>query len=200
MLYKWGKDGANGKWEEGKLNDTNYPCAANASTFRTVFVDKDTEMVDIAYSEYAWSAEIFERVENDPGFRASVMTTVNVKNQNITEHSAPLKDIDKHVMEYSIKETDDTNDSLAKLSESWHTKIRSAKFPYRIPYMPNHNEVGLVVALEDVVGEMHELQKLIIDLTEQQKILLRPLLLSNNHRQYYRSQIGFDVRGKPYPF
>ena len=72
-------------------------------------------------------------------------------------------------MEYSIKETDDTTDSLAKLSESWHTKIRSAKFPYRIPYMPNHNEVGLVVALEDVVGEMHELQKLIIDLTEQQK-------------------------------
>ena len=200
LLYKWGKDGANGKWEEGKLNDTNYPCAANASTFRTVFVDKDTEMVDIAYSEYAWSAEIFERVENDPGFRASVMTTVNVKNQNITEHSAPLKDIDKHVMEYSIKETDDTTDSLAKLSESWHTKIRSAKFPYRIPYMPNHNEVGLVVALEDVVGEMHELQKLIIDLTEQQKSYYArysyPITIGN----IIDPKIGFDVRGKPYPF
>ena len=200
LLYKWGKDGANGKWEEGKLNDTNYPCAANASTFRTVFVDKDTEIVDIAYSEYAWSAEIFERVENDPGFRASVMTTVNVKNQNITEHSAPLKDIDKHVMEYSIKETDDTNDSLAKLSESWHTQIKSAKFPYRIPYMPNHNEVGLVVALEDVVGEMHELQKLIIDLTEQQKSYYArysyPITIGN----IIDPQIGFDVRGKPYPF
>ena len=200
LLYKWGKDGANGKWEEGKLNDTNYPCAANASAFRTVFVDKDTEMVDIAYSEYAWSAEIFERVENDPGFRASVMTTVNVKNQNITEHSAPLKDIDKHVMEYSIKETDDTTDSLAKLSESWHTKIRSAKFPYRIPYMPNHNEVGLVVALEDVVGEMHELQKLIIDLTEQQKAYYArysyPITIGN----IIDPKIGFDVRGKPYPF
>ncbi|PNL90713.1 hypothetical protein A6J76_007855 [Aggregatibacter aphrophilus] len=200
LLYKWGKDGANGKWEEGKLNDTNYPCAANASAFRTVFVDKDTEMVDIAYSEYAWSAEIFERVENDPGFRASVMTTVNVKNQNITEHSAPLKDIDKHVMEYSIKETDDTNDSLAKLSESWHTQIKSAKFPYRIPYMPNHNEVGLVVALEDVVGEMHELQKLIIDLTEQQKAYYArysyPITIGN----IIDPKIGFDVRGKPYPF
>ena len=200
LLYKWGKDGANGKWEEGKLNDTNYPCAANASAFRTVFVDKDTEMVDIAYSEYAWSAEIFERVENDPGFRASVMTTVNVKNQNITEHSAPLKDIDKHVMEYSIKETDDTTDSLAKLSESWHTKIRSAKFPYRIPYMPNHNEVGLVVALEGVVGEMHELQKLIIDLTEQQKSYYArysyPITIGN----IIDPKIGFDVRGKPYPF
>lgn len=200
LLYKWGKDGANGKWEEGKLNDTNYPCAANASAFRTVFVDKDTEIVDIAYSEYAWSAEIFERVENAPGFRASVMTTVNVKNQNITEHSAPLKDIDKHVMEYSIKETDDTNDSLAKLSKSWHTQIKSAKFPYRIPYMPNHNEVGLVVALEDVVGEMHELQKLIIDLTEQQKAYYArysyPITIGN----IIDPKIGFDVRGKPYPF
>ncbi|OOF71402.1 toxin VasX [Rodentibacter caecimuris] len=195
LLCKWGEKGANGNWTLGKINTSKYPCMTNTISFNTAFVDKDVDIVDIAYSEYMWSSEIIERFEKDDTLRQIVMTTVNVSAPE--KHSAPLKDLNIHVLEYqSLNKSND----LSEQTQSWYTKLKNTAIPSALSGFPDYKETGLMVALQDVVGEMHELQKLIIDFTEKQKAYYAryayPITIGN----IIDPKIGYDIKGKDYPF
>ncbi|MCQ9124115.1 toxin VasX, partial [Rodentibacter caecimuris] len=195
LLCKWGEKGANGNWTLGKIDTSKYPCMTNTISFNTAFVDKDVDIVDIAYSEYMWSSEIIERFEKDDKLRQIVMTTVNVSAPE--KHSAPLKDLNIHVLEY--QSLDESND-LSEQTQSWYTKLKNTAIPSALSGFPDYKETGLMVALQDVVGEMHELQKLIIDFTEKQKAYYAryayPITIGN----IIDPKIGYDIKGKDYPF
>ncbi|WP_018355790.1 toxin VasX [Rodentibacter pneumotropicus] len=194
LLCKWGEQGANGDWALGQIDTKNYPCISHIKSFNTVFVDKDVDIVDIAYSEYMWSSEIIERFEKDDKLRQIVMTTVNINTPE--KHSAPLKDLNIHVLEYQPPKN--SND-LSEQTQSWYTKLNYAAIPTSVAGLPDYQETGLMVALQDVVGEMHELQKVIIDLTEKQKAYYAryayPITIGN----IIDPKIAYDVRGKTYP-
>ncbi|TCP96515.1 hypothetical protein EDC44_10448 [Cricetibacter osteomyelitidis] len=193
LLYKWGEQGANGKWQVGKLDGKHYPCVANISTFSCPFVDKDADKVDIAYSEYAWSSEIFARLENDSELRQSMMTTVEV-NKSQDTHQRLLGSLPSHVLEYG-----DKDEELPIVTQSWYTQLATqSRLPKQSSMLPY--EKALMVALEDVVGEMHELQKVIFDLTEAQNEYYAkysyPITIGN----MIDPKIAYDVQGKAYPF
>ncbi|THA06213.1 toxin VasX [Rodentibacter pneumotropicus] len=194
LLCKWGEQGANGDWTLGQIDTKNYPCVSHLKSFNTAFVDKDVDIVDIAYSEYMWSSEIIERFEKDDKLRQIVMTTVNINTPE--KHSAPLKDLNIHVLEYQPPKN--SND-LSEQTQSWYTKLNYAAIPTSVAGLPDYQETGLMVALQDVVGEMHELQKVIIDLTEKQKAYYAryayPITIGN----IIDPKIAYDVRGKTYP-
>ncbi len=191
LLYKWGERGANGKWGVGKLDEKRYPCVANVSTFSCPFVDKDVGKVDIAYSEYAWSSEMFERLEKEGGFRKSVMTTIDVdKLLDVNQH--PFGSLQVHVLEYA-----GTKD-LSTVTHGWYTQLApQSGLPKQSSMLPY--EKALMVALEDVAGEMHELQKITLDLAQKQADYhakyLYPITIGN----IIDPKIAYDVRGEKYP-
>ncbi|TYA33933.1 hypothetical protein FXB68_11140 [Aggregatibacter actinomycetemcomitans] len=195
LLCKWGEEGANGNWTLGQIDTKNYPCASHLKSFNTAFVDKDVDIVDIAYSEYMWSSEIIHLLETKAALRQAIMTTVRTDAPE--NHSAPLKSLGTHVLEY---QSGNQSDDFADKTQDWYTKLNSAAIPSPLTGLPDYEEKGLMVALQDVVGEMHELQKIIIDLTEKQKAYYAryayPIAIGN----IIDPKIGFDVRGKTYPF
>ncbi|MCR1838034.1 hypothetical protein NSA18_09085 [Pasteurella caecimuris] len=194
LLCKWGEKGANGNWTLGKIDTSKYPCMTNTISFNTAFVDKDVDIVDIAYSEYMWSSEIIERFEKDDKLRQIVMTTVNVSAPK--KHSAPLKDLNIHVLEYqSLNKSND----LSEQTQSWYTKLKNTAIPSALSGFPDYKETGLMVALQDVVGEMHELQKIVLDLAQEQANYhakyLYPITIGN----IIDPKIAYDIRGEKFP-
>ncbi|BAS47639.1 hypothetical protein AANUM_0408 [Aggregatibacter actinomycetemcomitans NUM4039] len=100
------------------------------------------------------------------------MTTVRTDAPE--NHSAPLKSLGTHVLEY---QSGNQSDDFADKTQDWYTKLNSAAIPSPLTGLPDYEEKGLMVALQDVVGEMHELQKIIIDLTENKKPIMHAMLI-----------------------
>ena len=206
LLYKFGEEGANGKWEPIQLEQ---PCIQGQSSFNVAFVSREVAEFDIAYSEYAWSAELFEKLEQDKTLRHSIMTTIK---SNIVEerdengelfnvskgdgiHSAPLREIAQQVTEYS-----NLYPNLAKQTENWHTRLDLQTPPQQTQGLLSYKRFGLVVALEDVVGEMRELQNAILNLTEKQQHYYAQYAYPITIGNIIDPKLNYDLRGQKYPF
>lgn len=193
VLCKWGKEGANGDWQAGKIESSDCPNVKNMKAFSCAFVARTVGKVDIAYSEYKWSSEIIEKLESNAAFRQAIMTTIDTQ-QLLGTHQHPLESLAAHVPEYIPN-----NHTIAHQTKDWHTQLQpQPKLPQTAVF--SEAKKGIMVALEDAVGEMHELQKVMFNLTEKQKNYYAryayPITIGN----MIDPKIAYDVRGKKYPF
>ncbi|MBS9783352.1 MAG: hypothetical protein KGV46_02235 [Pasteurella sp.] len=178
FLYKWPYNGAEGNWDK-----------ADSKDYDTAFVDKDVQFIDIAYSEYAWPASLFDELENNSTKRQAIMTTVDVdKHDKVTENSAPFEKIDELVVEFQSKE------NLLEISKDWHTCIKNDD-KERINLI---GDKGIIVALQDTIGEMKELQECHIYYTKKRHQFMEeyayPLTIGN---MIHPAKM-YELKGVPY--
>ncbi|AOF52404.1 toxin VasX [Rodentibacter caecimuris] len=184
VLYQWGDEGANGKWEQRAVE--GLPLITD-----TLFVDKTQQWVQMAYSEYPWSAEIFEHLEKDEQARAAIMAKIDVQSKKLTKNSAPFEMLWELAIEFSKEQ------KSIELNKDTFTRIKKA---FKAPTLCGEQDKGLIVALEDTIGEMRELQNLLTQFIDKK---------ATYHEEYaYPLTIGhiidpkviYDVQGKECPF
>ncbi|MDC2825939.1 hypothetical protein PHA51_07845 [Rodentibacter pneumotropicus] len=183
ILYQWGDKGANGEWKQMEVQ--GLPLATD-----TVFVDKTQQWVYIAYSEYPWSAEMFERLEADEKIRQSMMAKVNVDSKEKTKNSAPFEMLYDLVVEFTNDQT------LIDIGKNAFTGIQKA---FKTPTLCGEQEKGLVVALEDTIGEMRELQDILYKLVDAKTTYYEEYSYPLTIGHLIDPKVVYDVQGKKFP-
>ncbi|WP_256856107.1 toxin VasX [Rodentibacter ratti] len=183
ILYQWGDKGANGEWKQMAVE--RLPPATD-----TVFVDKTQQWVYMAYSEYQWSAEMFERLEADEKIRQSMMTKVNVDSKEKTQNSAPFEMLSDLVVEFTNDQT------LINIGKNAFTGIQKA---FKTPTLCGEKEKGLVVALEDTIGEMRELQDILYKLVDAKTTYYEEYSYPLTIGHLIDPKVVYDVQGKKCP-
>ncbi|OOF65476.1 hypothetical protein BKL51_05475 [Rodentibacter sp. Ppn85] len=120
------------------------------------------------------------------------MSKIDVTNQATTENSASFDEISSFAIEFDNKET-----NLFEISKNWFTRIQKA---HKLPNLCGEQEKGLIVGLNDIVGELRELQNILYQLTQAAEAYYKkytyPLTIGN----IIDPKVAYDVRGEAFPF
>ncbi|OOF54444.1 hypothetical protein BKK56_09350 [Rodentibacter genomosp. 2] len=146
FLYSWGEKGAAGDWKK----HSDKICKTLNKT--TAFIHKDTSQAYIAYSEYPWPAELFTEVAKKDDLRTKLMVELNTTpGKETTPHTCPIDLAVNKVKEFlPIRIAKLITDTVYR-----HTRMKNEEWKGSDV---NLNEKGLMVVLQDSLGEIKELQ------------------------------------------
>lgn len=155
--YEWTGDGPDSPW---KLKGDIMPYA---------FVPRSTTKIEIAYSEERWPSKFFTEAESNPDFRSKLMQKVDLTPTH-TELSAPLKELDQHVVDFKpdiVQEMlQGVMGPLQEYQDS-HTGIKADKVDAVAPCEDSKTN-GRIIMLHDNMGNVLEINQR-IDYNDKQR-------------------------------
>ena len=134
------------KWEDG----TPYgPWKAEGKPYPYAFVQKESSLIDIAWSEERWPADFFSRLEGSSKERKRIMQQVNLKVPS-TYHSFPATMLHEKVADFNPANVDEKSNSMRRTSIGYSGQ-------HTISICEDDEKRARVVALHDPVGNAQDL-------------------------------------------
>ncbi|TGZ98826.1 hypothetical protein D3M79_08250 [Rodentibacter pneumotropicus] len=141
------------EWTEGNPRKEWVP-AKGVKTHYHAFVNPQTAIIEFAYSEFRWPAELFEKLEVDPATRAKIMQKLALK-QLESDFSFVLTEqsLQTLVPDFNPKSSDTNQNAQYRAT----TVGYNAKQDLMLTTKPCENGEPIVVAVFDPIGNIYDI-------------------------------------------
>ncbi|TCP88145.1 hypothetical protein EDC44_1562, partial [Cricetibacter osteomyelitidis] len=142
------------EWTEGNPRKQWVP-AKGVNSYYHAFVNPQTAIIEFAYSEFRWPAELFEKLETDANARAAFMQKLPLKSLE-TDFSFILTE------ESLQKRVPDFNPNTEASGLNQNAEYRATMVGYnpthhlRLPVKPCENGEPIVVGVFDPLGNIYD--------------------------------------------
>ncbi|OOF55895.1 hypothetical protein BKK56_05010 [Rodentibacter genomosp. 2] len=141
------------EWTEGNPRKEWVP-AKGVNTHYHAFVNPQTAIIEFAYSEFRWPAELFEKLEVDPDTRAKIMQKLALKKLE-SDFSFVLTEQSLQTLVPDFNpDSSDTNQNAQYRAT---TVGYNDKQDLNLPIKPCKNGEPIVVAVFDPIGNIYDI-------------------------------------------
>ncbi|TCP97199.1 hypothetical protein EDC44_1022 [Cricetibacter osteomyelitidis] len=137
-------------WKDGSARNE---WVADTMSYPYAFVNKSVSLIQYAYSEVRWPAELFELLENDAALRKTLMQSASLKPEN-SPNSFPFSQLGEKVVDFNPH-----SDALQELADSY---TRRTALGYFSQHTITINDKGArerarVVVVHDHIGNIADI-------------------------------------------